>query len=52
MRKIGYIRVSSDSQNPARQIEQLNNIGMDIIYEEKISRANTNRLELKKYLMN
>ena len=50
MRKIGYIRVSSDSQNPARQIEQLNNIGMDIIYEEKLSGANTNRLELKKML--
>ena len=50
MRKIGYIRVSSDSQNPARQIEQLNNIGMDIIYEEKISGANTNRSELKKML--
>ena len=50
MRKIGYVRVSSDSQNPARQIEQLNNIGMDIIYEEKISGANTNRSELKKML--
>lgn len=35
LRKIGYIRVSSASQNPSRQFQQLNEIGMDIIFEEK-----------------
>lgn len=50
MRKIGYIRVSSESQNTARQIEQLNEIGMDLIYEEKISGASTERIELQKML--
>ena len=33
MRKIGYIRVSSESQNLKRQLQQLNEIGMDIIYQ-------------------
>ena len=37
MRKIGYIRVSSERQNLKRQMQQLNEIGMDIIYQEKIS---------------
>ena len=50
MRKIGYIRVSSDGQNPARQIEQLNEIGLDIIHEEKVSGASTDRVELQKML--
>ncbi|MEC0099552.1 recombinase family protein, partial [Bacillus anthracis] len=35
MQKIGYVRVSSTSQNPSRQFLQLNEIGMDIMYEEK-----------------
>ena len=51
MRKIGYIRVSSTSQNPSRQFQQLNEIGMDIIYEEKVSGATKDRellLTLKK----
>lgn len=39
MRKIGYIRVSSESQNLKRQLQQLNEIRMDIIYQEKISGA-------------
>lgn len=50
MKKIGYIRVSSETQNSARQLSQLNDIGMDIIYEEKISGATTNRIELQKML--
>ncbi|MGL5175451.1 MAG: recombinase family protein, partial [Cetobacterium sp.] len=45
MRKIGYIRVSSEDQNLARQKQQLLEIGMDIIFEEKISGATMNRLE-------
>lgn len=50
MRKIGYIRVSSVDQNPARQFQQLNEIGLDIIFEEKLSGATQDRPELQKML--
>ena len=50
MRKIGYIRGSSEDQNLARQKQQLLEIGMDIIFEEKISGATMNRLELQNML--
>ena len=50
MRKIGYIRVSSEDQNLARQKQQLQEIGMYIIFEEKISGATMNRLELQNML--
>lgn len=50
MRKIGYVRVSSQDQNQERQIKQLNEIGMDIIYQEKVSGATMNREELQKML--
>ncbi|MFC0739915.1 recombinase family protein [Enterococcus faecalis] len=50
MRKIGYIRVSSTSQNPSRQFQQLNEIGMDVIFEEKVSGAAKDREQLQKML--
>ncbi|MGE8058005.1 recombinase family protein [Bacillus mycoides] len=50
MRKIGYIRVSSTSQNPSRQFQQLNEIGMNIIFEEKVSGATKDREQLQKML--
>jgi DNA invertase Pin-like site-specific DNA recombinase len=50
LRKIGYIRVSSEDQNEKRQEKQLNEIGMDIIYKEKVSGSTMNREELKKML--
>lgn len=50
MRKIGYIRVSSVDQNPARQYKQLEEIGMDIIFEEQLSGAIQQRPELQKML--
>jgi DNA invertase Pin-like site-specific DNA recombinase len=50
LRKIGYIRVSSTNQNPSRQFQQLNEIGMDIIFEEKVSGATKNREQLQKML--
>lgn len=50
MRKIGYIRVSSTSQNPSGQFQQLNEIGMDIIYEEKVFGATKDREQLQKML--
>lgn len=52
LRKIGYIRVSSTSQNPSRQFQQLNEIGMDIIFEEKVSGAAKDREQLQKMLEN
>lgn len=52
LRKIGYIRVSSTSQNPSRQFQQLNEIGMDILFEEKVSGATKNREQLQKMLEN
>lgn len=48
MAKIGYIRVSSKDQNPARQEELLKDC--EIIYSEKVSGKNTDRPELKKLL--
>ena len=50
LRKIGYIRVSSTSQNPSRQYQQLNEVGMDIIFEEKVSGATKDREQLQKML--
>ena len=42
--------MSSEGQNPARQIEQLSEVRMDKIYEEKVSGASTDRVELQKML--
>lgn len=50
MMKIGYIRVCSDGQNSSRQREQLEKLELDIIYEEIVSGATMNRLELQKLL--
>lgn len=50
MRKIGYVRVSSQYQNEERQIKQLNEIGVDIIYQEKVSGATLDREQLNKML--
>lgn len=50
MRKIGYVRVSSASQNLTRQIQQLKEIGIDIIYKEQVSGATKNREQLQKLL--
>ncbi|MEK4418592.1 recombinase family protein [Bacillus sp. FSL K6-0268] len=50
MRKIGYVRVSSVDQNLARQIEQLQQIGIDILYQEKASGADRHRSILQQLL--
>ncbi len=52
MRKIGYVRVSSVDQNPKRQLQQMEEIGVDIIYQEKVSVAIQDRLELQNILGN
>lgn len=46
--KFGYARVSTDDQELARQIDALNNYGVDKIYKEKITGTKTNRPELDK----
>ncbi len=46
LRKIGYIRVSSTSQNPSRQFQQLNEIGMDIIYVTDLTRITRSTQDL------
>lgn len=53
LKKIGYVRVSSQTQNPARQMKQLQEIGVEEanIYQEKISgERQDNRPELQRML--
>jgi DNA invertase Pin-like site-specific DNA recombinase len=45
--KIGYARVSTDDQHLDLQIDALKKAGCDVIYEEKVSGKNTERLELE-----
>lgn len=45
--KIGYIRVSTKEQNTARQDDLMKRLGVDRVYEEKISGKNMNRPQLK-----
>lgn len=48
--KVGYIRVSSIEQNTESQKSLLDKIGMDKIFEEKISGKNTDRPQLQAML--
>lgn len=50
MSKIGYIRVSTEKQETARQQEIMNNYKVDRIFSEKLSGANTDRPQLKAML--
>ncbi len=47
---VGYIRVSSIEQNTKSQKELLKNVGMDKVFEEKISGKNAKRPELQAML--
>jgi len=49
--KIGYARVSTNQQELNRQLDILNNYGVDKIFEEKISGTIKNRPELEKVKM-
>lgn len=49
-KKVAYVRVSTEEQNEARQIEALEKYGIDTWYTEKISGKNANRPELQKML--
>jgi len=48
--KIGYIRVSTEHQETARQQEIMGNYKVDRIFSEKLSGANTDRPQLKAML--
>lgn len=50
MSKIGYIRVSTEHQETARQQEIMGNYKIDRIFSEKISGANAERPQLKAML--
>ncbi len=50
MSKIGYIRVSSEHQETARQQEIMDNCKVDRIFSEKISGATADRPQLKAML--
>ena len=39
--KVGYVRVSTAEQNPARQMELMKSLGVEKIYQEKRSGKNT-----------
>ena len=48
--KLGYARVSTLDQNLSRQIDMLNQYGVDRLYTEKMSGTKRNRPELTKLL--
>ncbi len=50
MSKIGYIRVSTEHQETARQQEIMGKYGVDRIFSEKLSGANTDRPQLRAML--
>lgn len=48
--KIGYVRVSTEEQNEARQLQALQDRGVDKIYTDKQSGKNADRAQLKDML--
>lgn len=50
MSKVGYVRVSSTSQNTSRQDDAMKELGVDKVFIEKVSGKSANRPELKKML--
>ena len=48
--KIGYIRISTADQNTARQELQMEQLGVDEVYIDRLSGKNTDRPELKKMM--
>ena len=50
MAKIGYVRVSTNGQETARQDDEMAKLGVNRIFVEKVSGKNANRPELKKML--
>mgnify|MGYP000639363944 FL=1 len=48
--KIGYIRVSTQEQNIARQEVLMKSLGVDEVYVDRISGKNADRPELKRMM--
>ena len=48
--KVGYIRVSTANQNPARQELLMQELGVDIIFMDMVSGKNMDRPQLKRHL--
>ena len=48
--RVGYVRVSTAEQNPARQMELMKSLGVEKIYSEKLSGKNTERPQFKEML--
>jgi len=48
--KIGYIRISTEEQNTARQELLMQQLGVDDIFIDKLSGKNTERPELKRMM--
>lgn len=48
--KVGYVRVSTTEQNPARQDELMKSYGVEKVYSEKLSGKDTNRPQFKEML--
>lgn len=48
--KVGYVRVSTRDQNPARQNEMMKNVGVEKVFSEKISGKDTRRPEFNEML--
>lgn len=48
--KIGYIRISTEDQNTARQEVLMQQLGADAVFVDKLSGKNTDRPELKRML--
>ncbi|GHV47075.1 transposase [Clostridia bacterium] len=48
--KVGYVRVSTVEQNPARQYELMKSLGVDRLFEDKVSGKDTARAEFNKMM--
>ena len=48
--KVGYVRVSTLDQNPARQMELMKSLGVEKIFLDKISGKDTNRPQFNEML--
>lgn len=48
--KVGYVRVSTTDQNPARQDELMKSFGVDKVYSEKLSGKDTKRPQFQEMI--
>ena len=48
--KVGYVRISTEEQNTARQDALMEKLGVEKVYTDKLSGKNTDRPELQKMM--